>query len=220
MDPGHFPIVSPDCKTTEFPETRHSLLKRLPDAEDIEAWEEFARAYVPVICGFAMERGCGFEELEEFTQLAMTGVVEKISQSKPPRGTGRFRDWLVGEILDPLAGRYPIQKPARARGGGGSVQTSIGTQWQEASIRQAFRLAVKEMGEELGMGREWQAFRRTILNGEDPVRVARDLGASLGAVHLWRSRILSQLKRRMVAIEVKWETQAHSFTRRWAAEDC
>ena len=43
----------------------------------------------------------------------------------------------------------------------------------------------------------WSAFRRVVLESQKPARVAADLGISVNAVLLAKSRVLRQLRREM-----------------------
>lgn len=41
----------------------------------------------------------------------------------------------------------------------------------------------------------WQAFKRSVLDGDEPVAVAEELGMSRNSVYIARSRVLRQLRR-------------------------
>jgi RNA polymerase sigma-70 factor (ECF subfamily) len=43
----------------------------------------------------------------------------------------------------------------------------------------------------------WQAFWRTAVDGRDAAAVARELGLSVGAVYIARSRVLARIKEQL-----------------------
>jgi RNA polymerase sigma-70 factor (ECF subfamily) len=74
--------------------TQATLLKRLRDASDPLAWEEFFRHYWPLIYGFARHRGCSDHTAEEIVQDVMLKVFEQKDLFHYDPARGRFRDWL------------------------------------------------------------------------------------------------------------------------------
>lgn len=204
----------PHTPTPEFPDTRFTLLRRLPDAADFEAWQNFTKVYVPVICAFYMHRGCPAESAAELTKAVMIRVAEEIGEFIPVEGgSGRFRDWLFVRVMDALTERHPdlavlpfesppsADKPA-------TPASEARKLWEEEYRRRAYRQAADEMLQELGEGKNWEIFRRTILEHEDPAQVATDLGITLGSIYLTRSRVLNRMRERLAQIEIDWESGA------------
>jgi RNA polymerase sigma-70 factor (ECF subfamily) len=78
----------------ESPATRASLLVRLRDVTDGDAWREFARLYAPVIYGFARNRGLQDADAADLMQEVLRSVSGAMSRLEydPVRGT--FRGWL------------------------------------------------------------------------------------------------------------------------------
>ena len=61
----------------ESPATRASLLVRLRDGGDAEAWQEFVHLYAPVIYGFARKRGLQDADSADLMQEVVTFPVFK-----------------------------------------------------------------------------------------------------------------------------------------------
>src|SRR5271170_7714547 len=74
--------------------TRASLLVRLRDGGDAEAWHEFVRLYAPVIYGFARKRGLQDADAADLMQEVLRSVSTTVHRLEydPVRGT--FRGWL------------------------------------------------------------------------------------------------------------------------------
>src|SRR6516162_4708756 len=78
----------------ESPATRASLLIRLRDGGDAEAWQEFVHLYAPVIYGFARKRGLQDADAADMMQevlRSVSGAAQRLDYD-PSRGT--FRGWL------------------------------------------------------------------------------------------------------------------------------
>jgi RNA polymerase sigma-70 factor, ECF subfamily len=210
--------------TPSFPVTRFTLLRRLPDSEDLAAWETFVGIYVPVVCRFAVGRGCSPEAAGELTKAVMTRVAECIGEFDPDAGNGgRFRDWLYKLVVEEFAARHPDLPTHESSGEWPATTTrdpavdeaaSPEDLWEKEYRRMAYRRAADEMVQELGGGQPWEIFRRTILEREDPARVAAELGTTLGAVYLARSRVLARMRERIAGIEVDWESGAARMSAR------
>jgi hypothetical protein len=68
------------------PETRPSLLLRIRDADDRDAWEEFTDLYRPVICRVARLKGLLEADAEDLAQQVLLSVAGAIEGWKPDAG--------------------------------------------------------------------------------------------------------------------------------------
>lgn len=81
---------------TEIPETRHSLLVRVRDPRDHEAWDQFARIYRPVAYRLARAHGLQDADAEELAQSVLMAidvanrVVQEFFYSQGPFNSGRI----------------------------------------------------------------------------------------------------------------------------------
>ena len=212
---------------SNFPDTRFTLIRRLPNAEDLAAWETFVSIYVPVICSFALSRGCSTDQTALLAKSAMIRVAEAISDFQPNEDQPRFRDWLFSLVMEELRRKHPDLaldsheiprdgQMARALADAGE-EGPVG-QWNQEYRRMAYRRAVQEMELEMADTPAWEVFRRTILEAEDPESVAAELGMTLGAAYLARSRVLAKLRERIAAIEIDWESGAAQLSERFSDE--
>jgi hypothetical protein len=68
------------------PETRETLIRRLPDAADVEAWDEFVAIYEPLLFRLARGRGMQPADAEDFVQEVLTAVARNIGRRARSRG--------------------------------------------------------------------------------------------------------------------------------------
>src|SRR6266404_1096886 len=76
----------------DIPSTRASLLVRLRDRLDDEAWREFVRLYAPVVYRFARRRGLQDADAADVMQEVLRSVSASVGAFDPRLGL--FRSWL------------------------------------------------------------------------------------------------------------------------------
>ena len=79
---------------SRIPETRASLIVRLPNADDAPAWTEFAETYEPFVYQFARRRGLQDSDARELVQEVFLGVAKAVRRWEPDEKRARFRTWL------------------------------------------------------------------------------------------------------------------------------
>src|SRR5688572_30473159 len=75
-------------------QTPPSLLLRLRNPRDQDAWDSFVRVYGPLVFGHARRRGLTYQDAEDVAQKVFARVSEAIRTFEYEKERGRFRDWL------------------------------------------------------------------------------------------------------------------------------
>src|SRR6266853_60663 len=78
---------------TELPDTRESLLLRVCDPANAEAWREFAAIYRPAVYRLARRRGLQDADAEDLAQRVLVVVSRKIADWRPTSPRGAWRGW-------------------------------------------------------------------------------------------------------------------------------
>ncbi|HJS08380.1 MAG TPA: sigma-70 family RNA polymerase sigma factor, partial [Pirellulales bacterium] len=187
----------------ESPETRHSLIARLHEPRDEQAWHEFVAIYQPLIYRLIRCRGLQDADAQELTQDALVAVAGAIERGTPDFQGGSFRGWLSRIARNMMINYLTRRRPGHQGGGGSDFQRLLAEQ-PTADEEQATHFDLEQKREVFCWAAEqirdsfqpatWEAFWRTSVEGESIARAAESLGLSIGAVYAARSRIMARLK--------------------------
>src|SRR5437762_5041573 len=78
----------------ESPLTRPSLLVRIRDPRDAEAWSQFVDVYAPLVYGYARKRGLQDADAADLTQEVLRAVAAAIGRLDYDPQRGSFCGWL------------------------------------------------------------------------------------------------------------------------------
>ncbi len=189
------------------PSTQASLLVRLRDPGDGEAWRQFVRLYAPVVYAYARRRQLQDADAADLTQEVLRGIMKAARRLDYDPARGSFRAWLFTVTRNKL-----IDLRERQRRGQGAGGTSAGEMfdrqparedeavWDEEFRRHLFATAAEQVRGEFEEA-TWQAFWQTAVEGRKPAAVAAELGLSVGAVYVAKSRVQARLKQRVAELE-------------------
>ncbi len=188
--------------STLDPETRESLLARLPDHADTAAWEEFAQLYQPLIYGIGRRHGLQPHDASDLVQDVLIAVADCIDRFEPNEQRGRFRTWLFR-----IARNQSLLRLRKLRREVPATATGAEQHWLESSSgsdgsdqefdiafrRRAFRYAARKVRQSVHE-RTWEAFSRTAIDCQSAQVAADEMGIEIGAVYLSRSRVMKRLR--------------------------
>lgn len=178
--------------------TRLSLIGRLGNKADQEAWFEFVEIYEPLVLNMAVQSGVQHSDAKEITQEVLTKVLISIDARDHENASGSFRGWLYR-----ITRNMTIDFLRRSKRRNQSLVTTDLEQLVDPSLqdstdfhmefeRQLFRWASDKVKSTV-TETNWQAFWSTTVEGEAIPQAALRLGVSTGAIHVARSRIMSRI---------------------------
>ena len=188
----------------QSPATRRSLIVKLRDPADSGAWSEFVALYEPLVYRLARRKGLQDADAKDLCQDVFRAVAVSIDRWEPDRGS--FCGWL-SRIARNLMINFLTRRPHGLLGSGAtSVQELLEAQpaddpsatalFDHEYKRQVFQSAATEVKGEFAPS-TWHAFWQTAALGRPPAEVAAELGLTVGAVYVARSRVLARIKRRV-----------------------
>lgn len=75
--------------------TRPSLLLRIRDQADMDAWRAFDAIYRPMLFRFARARGLSHADAEDVTQQCLSAIAAHMGRFDYDPRQGRFKSWLA-----------------------------------------------------------------------------------------------------------------------------
>jgi RNA polymerase sigma factor (sigma-70 family) len=186
---------------SQAPTTRPSLLVRLRDTHDAEAWRQFVRLYAPLVYRYARRNGLQDADAADLTQDVLRAVSTGAIRMEYDPQRGSFRGWLFTIAQRKLCNLLAQQRrPGRGSGDGG-VQVLLDEQpdrdeadrWEEEYRRRVFAWAAECVRPTVS-DTTWQAFWQTAVEGRSGAEVAAELTMTVAAVYLAKSRVMVRLK--------------------------
>ncbi len=187
----------------EAPITRPSLLIRLRNHQDFEAWAQFVDLYAPVIYGYLRKRGVQDADAADLVQMCLRQVAAHVGTMVYEAGTISFRGWLFTIVRNKL--RDFLDKPRHLVQGSGDsgVQRLLENQpaasadesveWEHEYQYGLFAWAAEQVRPTV-QDSTWDAFRLMAVEGKSGQDVAERLGMTVAAVYLAKSRVMMRLR--------------------------
>ena len=194
------------------PDTRVSLIIRLPDAADVEAWRDFAESYEPFVYRFARRRGLQDADAREVVQEVFLGVARAIRRWEPDTKRARFRTWLFriakNQLLNKLSSRRKEmvlytgawERVEADAAGDGTFSAEEEAEYQQAVFSWAASRIEKQV-----KPKTWSAFWMTSVEGQSVDDVSSQLGVSSGQIYVARSRVIRKLREEIARFESEGE---------------
>lgn len=195
---------------TPAPQTRPSLLVRLKDAADHEAWRQLVELYAPLVYRFVRRRGLQDADAADLTQEVLRSIARAAGafEYNPERGT--FRGWLftvARNKLHTFLKRRHREKQHTEDAGEERLLQEPAPGDEAAVWEQEYQQRLFDWAAELVRGgftdSTWQAFWQTAVEGRAAKDVAERLGLSVGAVYIARSRVLARLREQVQRLQLE-----------------
>ncbi len=181
-------------------------------AERPEAWEQLVELYSPLIYRWCRQAGVPEQDAADLLQEVFTAVLSHLPEFRRMGPADSFTAWLATITRNEIRGHYRRrQQRANARGGT-TAQLAMAAIPQTAGISEEsikpdatsamlLRQRVLERVRVEFRERTWQAFLRTAVDGQMPAHVAEDLGISVAAVYMAKSRVLRRFREALAELE-------------------
>jgi RNA polymerase sigma factor (sigma-70 family) len=185
-----------------LPLTRASLLVRIQDPGDAEAWRQFFELYAPVVYGFARKRGLQDADAADLMQDVLRSVAGAAGRLNYDPAKGSFRGWLYSVTRNKIFNFLDKQRRReRASGDSGAhrrleelpAPEDDRAEFDRDYERRRFAWASERVREEFQPA-TWQAFWLTAVDGLSAKDAGGKLKMSPGAVYVAKSRIIARLR--------------------------
>ena len=194
------------------PTTRASLLLRLRDPRDHEAWVEFVSLYEPVIYRVLRRSGLQDADAQEVLQDLFLAVNRNIERWRAGAEHGTFRGWLrrvTRNLVVSWVRRKQRQLTTTSIDLDSLLESGTDAGGPESDefdreLRRAlFQKASEQVREEV-RPQTWQAFFDVAVSGLSVAETANKLSMTAGAVRVAKCRVIARLSG--VVAELEKET--------------
>ncbi len=197
----------------DAPLTRATLLARIRDGHDADAWREFLHLYGPVVYGFARNRGLQDADAADLMQEVLRSVARNANKMEydPKRGT--FRGWLYTVTRNKVYNFLNGQRNRPRASGDSASQERLdaipdreepNNDWELEYQRQLTTKAMARIKTEFQKS-TWSAFWGTAVEGRSPNAIGAELKMSTGAVYVAKSRVIARLRDEVKKLEAEAE---------------
>jgi RNA polymerase sigma-70 factor (ECF subfamily) len=184
-------------------ETSLSLLERLRQAPESEGWNRLSDLYTPLVRAWLRRYDFQDSDANDLVQEVLLAVSKDIGKFEHRGQPGAFRGWLKAILINRLRKFWRARDRRPQPRGDSDIDARLAQLDDPASdmsqiwdrehdqyvLRQLLALAEPQFEPNT-----WKAFRRVALEGAKPDVVAEEMGISLNAVCLAKSRVVRKLR--------------------------
>ncbi len=184
-------------------ETSATLLERLNDRSDSVAWRRLVDLYSPLIKAWLRRHGVSAEDAEDLTQEVLEVVVREVSRFRHNGRAGAFRTWLRTITINCLRQSVRSRRLRTEAAGSPDIAamldqledpaSDLNRRWDREHDQHVLERLL-ELIEPDFRPATWQAFRRQVIDGASAETVAAELGLTVNAVLIAKSRALHHLR--------------------------
>lgn len=202
--------------SNEIIPTRRSLLSRLKNWDDQEAWRVFFDTYWKLIYNAAIRAGLTDAEAQDVVQETVIGISRKIPEFVYDPAKGSFKTWLMRQTTWRIAGqlrkRLPVE-PASAMPRTSGRTTAMERvadpakppleslwedEWENNLLDAAFRRVRAKVD-----AKQLQIYDLCVRKRWPPSKVAQDLRVGTARVYLAKHRVGNLLKKELLDLRKK-----------------
>jgi RNA polymerase sigma factor (sigma-70 family) len=190
--------------------TRLTLLQKLKDRHDDEAWEDFVSYYERFVAAVLVQMKLGSHDLDDIKQIVMLKAWKVLPEFDYERSKGRFRNWLA--VITRNEARTFLRKKYRnfdLEGGERQEQLRIlSDSWQDAEVERIShdewkKYIVTLAWENIALSLSEKVKRcYEMLNDSLGItEIADSLSIKENSVYVYRKRVEKQMMKEILRLE-------------------
>lgn len=177
--------------------TRATLIARLSDPRDREAWEHFQGLYGPLIRNFARAQGLSEHDADEVRDQCFEVVVRRMRDFEYDRSLAGFKAWLYrivrGKVIDHRRRKREVrvetEELARLVDPAPTPEQCWDSRWRHEHLLHGLSLARARVSP-----RSWRAFELLLMEQASVAEVCGALDLNPNQVYKAKSRVLATVR--------------------------
>jgi RNA polymerase sigma factor (sigma-70 family) len=183
--------------------TRPSLLIRLHDARDEQAWVEFTAIYGPFVARLARSKGLQEADAADLVQEVFQSMATAVQLGSYDPAKGSFRGWMFTVARNKMLNFLAAGRKNPAGTGDTEIHDLLGAHpapspEDSALFDAEYRRRLFDWAAEIVRAEStqvaWRAFQMAGIEGQPAAVVAKTLGTTVGTVYYYKSRIMARLR--------------------------
>jgi RNA polymerase sigma-70 factor (ECF subfamily) len=176
-----------------------SLIERLRDVPDEASWRRLFELYTPFVRHWLERQGLPLSDVDDVVQEVCTAIARDIDRFDHSGRSGAFRLWVRTIALNRLRGYWRARQGAHIPVDGQDLDrladpdSQLGQLWDREHDQFLVRRLMELIEPEFAPT-TWRAFRRQVIDGLSAAQAARELGTSVNAALIAKSRVLRRLR--------------------------
>lgn len=183
--------------------TPASLLERLRQPAEEAAWERFVDLYTPLLYHWARRLGLQQSDAADLVQDVFVELVQKLPDFTY-QAHKRFRGWLWTILVNKWRERGRRLAARSAEAGAAGLVLAPTPDATEEIDEAEYRMYLVDRALQLMRAEfqptTWRACWEYIVAGRPAAEVAAELGVTINAVYLAKSRVLRRLRQELAGI--------------------
>jgi RNA polymerase sigma-70 factor (ECF subfamily) len=185
-------------------ETSFSLLERLRVDPDDKSWQRLVDIYTPLLRHWLRQYLLLDADAEDLVQDVLAVLVRELPNFEHNGQPGAFRRWLRTILVHRLQAFWRSRQSRPLATGDPDLarrleeledpESGLSILWDQEHDRHVMGRLLERIEPEVAPS-TWEAFRRVLVEGKDEFAVAKELGLSVNAVFIAKSRVLARLRR-------------------------
>lgn len=182
--------------------TRVTLLQKLSDRHDEDAWRDFVAYYRGFIYGLIRRMGLSHSDADEVVQLVLLKSWDKLPDFRYDPSRGKFRGWLgrvtgnaVKNYLRDCTGRYVALENENGitinekefLSSESEIDRLAEEEWREYLPKLAWKNIAGDFGDNV------KQVYQLMLAGKTPEEIAVEVGIAVSSVYVYKKRIQDKL---------------------------
>jgi RNA polymerase sigma-70 factor (ECF subfamily) len=193
--------------------TSKTLLRRLGDPGDKEAWSQFEKKYAPMIYGWCKRLGAQAADAEDVIQEVMSRLYKSMSTFVYQPRKGRYRGWLK-TVTENAWKDYVSDLKRSVQGAGDSEQLEWLNRVPDDDLAREFErqydLEMLEVVKEKALqraevtDRDWEIFCCLVKKEMTGAQLAARFHTTVGAVYMAKKRVQEKVQVIAQELEDAW----------------
>ncbi len=190
-------------------ETSLSLLQRLADNSDDQAWGEFCRLYQPLLRAWIDRYGIQDCDADDIAQETLLALVADIRRFQHPGHSGAFRGWIRAILVNRLRVSWRKRRNTPSVPGTNDFwerldeledpDSSLSHLWNTEHDRHVLGRLLERVAPRFAED-TYGIFRRYVLESVSAAQVAAEWGVTVNAVFIAKSRVLRALRQEIALV--------------------